>query len=137
MGLHILFNVIRLFGGAFKNFVFVEVGVIDAGNFKGKEEMDNLNAEVTKNVDRYVAFMTKHGYYAEGITSIGVSIVDAVTAIAPQIVERFPNSVFFGGQLIFEKDSFLSRVFHNYTVFTLQKRLYRQNVPFVILPVRV
>lgn len=137
MGLHILFNVIRLFGGAFKNFVFLEVGVLDAGNFKGKEEIDNLKAEVKKNVDRYVEFMTRHGYYAEGVGSVGVNIVDEVTDIAPKIVERFPNSVFFGGQLIFEKDSFLSKVFHNYTVFTLQKRLYRQNVPFVVLPVRV
>ena len=137
MGLHILLNVIRLFGGSFKNFVFIEVGVIDAGNFKGKQEVDKLDDEVKNSVNRYVAFMNKHGYPSEGIATVGVNIVDAVTAIAPNIVERFPNSVFFGGQLIFEKDSFLSRLFHNYTVFTLQKRLYRQNIPFVILPVRV
>jgi len=137
MGLHILFNVMRLFGGAFKNFVFIEVGVIDAGNFKGKQEMDNLDAEIKKGVDRYVLFMNKHGFYAEGITAVGVNVVDEVTAIAPKIAEKYPNCVFFGGQLIFEKDSLVSKIFHNYTVFALQKRLYRQNIPFVVLPVRV
>ncbi len=137
MGLHILLNVMRLFGGAFKNFVFIEVGVIDAGNFKGRKEIDNLEQEVRTSVKRYVDFMNRHGYHADGISSIGVNAVDEVTAIAPNIVERFPNSVFFGGQLIFEKDSVMSRLFHNYTVFTLQKRLYRQNIPFVVLPVRV
>ena len=31
MGLHTLFHVMRLFGGVFKNFIFVQVGVIDVG----------------------------------------------------------------------------------------------------------
>jgi len=137
MGLHILFNVIRLFGEAFKNFVFIEVGVIDAGNFKGRAELDNLKTEVDGSVKRYVDFMQKHGYHAEGIASVGVNVVDEVTALASTITERFPNSVFFGGQLVFEKESLMSKIFHNYTVFTLQKRLYQQNTPFVILPVRV
>ena len=42
LGLHTLFNVIRFFGSEFKNFVFIEIGIIDAGNFKGSDEMENL-----------------------------------------------------------------------------------------------
>ena len=57
--------------------------------------------------------------------------------IAPKILERFPNSVFFGGQLIFPQDSFAVRFLHNYTVFAMQKKLYREGIPFVILPIRV
>ena len=34
LGLHTLFNVLRLFGQSFKNYVFVEIGIIDAGVFK-------------------------------------------------------------------------------------------------------
>jgi hypothetical protein len=52
-------------------------------------------------------------------------------------LQRFPNAIFFGGQLIFPHDSFMLRFLHNYTVFTLQKRLYREGIPFVILPIRV
>lgn len=137
MGLHILFNVIRLFGGAFQNFVFMQVGVLDAGNFKGAHEVDRLKMDTDKNVKQYVAFMNKHGYYADGIGVIGVNIVDEAAQLAGKILERFPNAVFFGGQLIFEKESFITRLFHNYTVFTLQKRLYPMGIPFVILPVRV
>ena len=37
LGLHTLFSIIRLFGGIYKNFVFVEIGLIDAGNFKGED----------------------------------------------------------------------------------------------------
>ncbi|MCX5697459.1 MAG: APC family permease [Candidatus Omnitrophica bacterium] len=137
MGLHTLFGVIRLFGNVFKNFVFMEVGMVDAGNFKGVQEMENLESQVDKDLNRYVNFMKQQGYHAEGISVIGVDVVDQISQITPRILERFPNSVFFGGQLVFEKDSLFSPLFHNYTVFTLQKRLYRQGIPFVILPIRV
>ena len=45
IGLHTLFGVIRLFGGVFKNFVFVQIGIVDAGNFKGRDEIGRLETE--------------------------------------------------------------------------------------------
>jgi Amino acid permease len=137
MGLHTLFGIMRLFGGAFKNFIFVEIGVVDAGNFKGIHEVDKLEANITCDVKRYADFMHKNGFYAEGICHVGVDVVDEIDKISAGILKRFPNAVFFGGQLIFPKDSFVLRFLHNYTVFALQKRLYRQGTPFVILPIRV
>jgi hypothetical protein len=137
MGLHTLFGVMRLFGQTFKNFIFVEVGVVDTGNFKGVHEVENLQDNVKSDIRRYVEFMRKNGYYAEGVSLIGVDVVEEVNEVSVDILKRFPNAVFFGGQLIFPKDSFVLRFLHNYTVFALQKRLYRQGVPFVILPIRV
>ena len=137
MGLHTLFGILRLFGASFKNFIFLQVGVVDAGNFKGVQAVEHLEASVKDSIGRYVDFMKKQGYYAEGVYTLGVDIVEEVTKISPRILERFPGAVFFGGQLIFPKDSFMLRLLHNYTVFTLQKRLYREGIPFVILPIRV
>lgn len=137
MGLHTLFNIIRLFGTEFKNFVFVEVGVIDTGNFKGVHQIENLEAKVKSDITRYVDFMQRNNYYAEGNSVVGVDVVEEIDKVAADIIKRFPNAVFFGGQLIFIKDSFISKFLHNYTVFALQKRLYRQGIPFVILPIRV
>ena len=34
MGLHTLFSIFRMFGDVFRNFVFVEIGLLDAGAFK-------------------------------------------------------------------------------------------------------
>ena len=136
MGLHTLFGVIRLFG-VFKNFVFIEVGVLDAGNFKGVTEVGRLESDSKTDLGRYVRFMQSQGFYAEGLLKMGVDVVDEVEKAAPEIAERFPNAVFFGGQLIFPKDSFMLRVLHNHTVFTIQKKLYREGIPFVILPIRV
>lgn len=137
VGLHTLFNVIRLFEGIFKNFIFVQIGAIDAGNFKGTEEIERLHAHVKSELDRYVDFTNRHGYYAEGFSSSGIDVIDEVVQIASNVLERFPHAVFFGGQLVFQKDSFLSRWLHNYTTFAAQRRLYHQGIPFVIIPVRV
>ncbi|MDD5633666.1 MAG: amino acid transporter, partial [Candidatus Omnitrophica bacterium] len=88
-------------------------------------------------LNRYKSFMNRRGYYAEGIPVIGVDIIDQITQITPQVLALFPNAIFFGGQLVFEKDSLFTPLFHNYTVFALQKKLYRQGIPLVILPIRV
>ncbi len=137
LGLHTLFSIIRLFGGTFKNFVFIQVGVVDAGNFKGVEEVAHMKAEVKTELDRYVHYMRCHGYYAAGYSSFGNDVVDEIARVTPQILERFPNAIFFGGQLVFPKTSFVSGVFHNYTIFAVQRRFYSQGIPVVILPIRV
>ena len=136
LGLHTLFSIIRTFGN-FKNFVFIEVGVVDVGTFKGADELDNLEKHVKSDLDRYVKFMNKNNYHAESFHALDIDVVDAVVKMAPQIRERFPNSVFFGGQLIFPRDTYFSRFLHNYTVLAMQRKLYREGIPFVVMPTRV
>ncbi len=137
LGLHTLFSIIRLFKNFYRNFVFVQIGVLDAGNFKGTEEVDNLQKHIQTEVNRYVEFMQRHGYYAEGFTSVGIDIVDQVSDIAPKIQAKFPSATFFGGQLVFPQDTVFSRWLHNYIAFAVQRSFYRQGIPFVILPIRV
>ncbi len=135
--LHTLFSVFRTFEKTFKNFVFVQVGVVDAGNFKGLAEIENLKTQIKSDLDRFVNFVQQNSYYAEGFHSIGVDVVDEIVQVTLRILERFSNPVFFGGQLIFPQDSFLSRVLHNYTIFAVQRRLYTKGIPVVIMPIRV
>lgn len=137
IGLHSAVAVVRLFGQSFKNFVFVQVGVVDAGSFKGSEAVDELRQSVPQEVDRYVNVMRRMGYYAETYSSIGIDVIDEVTKLEPEIRKRFPNCVFFGGQLVFTNETILTRFLHNYLVFALQRRFFLHGTPFVILPIRV
>ena len=137
LGLHTLFNVIRLFGKEFRNFVFVEIGVIDAGNFKGVDEVEHLKKQISKDTARYVSFMKSQGYYAEALSYVGIDVISEAERIVPDILERFPNAVFFGGQIVFPKESFFTKWLHNHTVFIMQRKFYQQGIPFVILPIRV
>ena len=137
LGLHTLFSVFRLFGSTYKNYVFVEIGSIDAGNFKGADEIEHLGSFVRNETSKYVDYMNDHGHYAEAYFSIGTDVVDEVNKLVPSIREKFPDIVFFGGQLVFTNETFMDRWLHNYTVFAVQQNLYVHGIPFVILPVKV
>ncbi|MCX6639470.1 MAG: APC family permease [bacterium] len=137
LGLHTLFSIIRLFSGTFRNFVFVQVGVVDAGNFKGSEAIHELRQHINVEVERYIEYMKRHGYHAEGHAAIGTDVLDEVMKMAPQIMDKFPNSVFFGGQLVFPEETFVTKLLHNNIVFALQRKFYHIGIPFIILPIKV
>ena len=122
LGLHTLFNILRIFRGHFTNFVFIQIGVIDAGRFKGTQEIENLRASVAADVDRYVQYMRSHGYYAEGHFSIGTDVVQEVASLARRSMQCYPHSVVFTGQLVFPGDTLATRVLHNHMSFAIQKQ---------------
>jgi len=137
VGLHSLFTVLRIFPDHFKNFVFIQIGVIDAGRFKGVEEIENLRQMVIMDLAKYEELLRSHGYHAKGFFALGTDVVDEVEKLASRVVEQFPSSVFFAGQLVFPRDSMVTRILHNYTSFAVQKRLYQRGIPVFILPIRV
>lgn len=137
LGAHTLLSVIKTFPGIFKNYVFLQAGVVDAGGFKGSAEVTNLEEFVHKETNQYVDFMKRSGYSADSFTSIGTDVVDQITELSDQVFKKYPNSVFFGGQLVFPNETFFTRLLHNQIVFSVQRRLYHEGYPFVILPIRV
>ena len=44
VGIHTLLNVFRSFPGCYRQVVFVSVGVVDSGEFKGEHAVDDLRA---------------------------------------------------------------------------------------------
>jgi len=137
LGLHTLYALMRMFPGVFKNFIFLKVGIVDAGNFKGAEEIEKLRQHNAIEVERYVQYMRRSGFYAEGLSGIGTDIVTEVAELAPQVIQKYPQAVFAGGQLVFPEDRFVYRLLHNYAVFAIQRRLYQAGYPFLVLPIRV
>lgn len=137
LGVHTLLAVMRMFSGVYRNYVFLSVGVVDAGNFKGASEIENLNEHIKASAERYAGQMRRQGFYAEAVTAIGTDVVETSQELAAQVTARFPAAVFFGGQLVFKQESRLTRLLHNYTVFTLQKEFFGRGLPFLIVPVRV
>jgi len=137
LGLHTILNVPRMFGNTFRNFIFVQVGSVDAGNFKGAAEIDDLRIHTEQEANRYVQFARARGYGSKAFTSIGYDITSEVMKLAREAATEFPNQVFFAGQLLFTYETNLTRWLHNHTVFTLQRRFFLSSMPFVVLPIRV
>jgi len=137
LGLHTVLNVPRVFGNTFKNLIFVQVGSVDAGNFKGAADIDDLRAHTAEEAARYVQFAHGRGFGSKAFTAIGYDIPGEVMKLAREATAEFPNQVFFAGQLLFTNETNLTRWLHNHTVVTLQRRFFLAGMPFVVLPIRV
>jgi amino acid transporter len=137
LGLHTVLNIPRMFGPVFQNLVFLQVGHVDAGNFKGAAELDALRAHTVAEAERYVAWARAQGYGAHAFTAIGHDLTTEVMHLARTAAAAFPSHVFFAGQLAFARETRLTRWLHNHTAFVLQRRFFTANLPFVILPIRV
>jgi amino acid transporter len=136
-GLHTLFSVKKVFGEVFKNWFFIQAGILDADRFKGAGGFEELRAHVEQGLDRYVRFLKAEGMYAQGFSAIGTDVSDEICGLAEGIYEKHPTAVFFGGQIVFVEDTFLTRLLFNHTTFAVQRRLHRQGIPFLVMPVRV
>jgi hypothetical protein len=53
------------------------------------------------------------------------------------VIQKYPKALFVAGQLIFEEDTFVTRLLHNETAFMIQRRLQHAGVPMIVLPVRL
>jgi amino acid transporter len=137
LGFHTLLSTIKLFGKSFKNFVFIQVGAIDADNFKGVSEIKNLEKKIKRDTDNYIKFITQNGYYAEAFTSISIDVIEEIEKIAIEVKNKFPNSVFFAGQIVFGRETFANRLLHNQVALTVQRKLYHLGIPILILPIRL
>ncbi|MEO7413667.1 MAG: APC family permease [Opitutaceae bacterium] len=137
LGLHTALHVPRMFGDTFRNFVFLQVGSVDAGNFKGADALEALRAHTGAGTERYAAWARAHGFGTATFTSIGHDIVGEALQLAQAARERFPNSIFFAGQLLFARETRFTRFLHNHTAFALQRRFFLAQLPLVILPIRV
>ena len=86
---------------------------------------------------RYVKFLKAEGFYAQGFSAVGTDVSDEICGLAQSIYEKYPRAVFFGGQIVFSEDSFLTRLLFNHTTFAVQRRLHQEGIPFLVMPVRV
>lgn len=137
LGIHSLLNLFRIFPQQFKQVVFVSVGAIDSGKFKGSDEIEALRMSTEAELQKYVGFARKLGLPAEYRYVIGTDIVDELEGLCLKASEEYPRSVTVGGQLVFQKEGTLRRWLHNQTCAALQRRLAFHGKPMVILPVRV
>jgi len=137
LGIHTMLNAIRFAPDHFKSFVFISVGVIDTGNFKGSGAVDALRDHCIESLQQYVDLGRRLGMPSSSFLAVGTDAVDELEHTCLEIARKFPKSTFFAGQLVFQKDTWLHRFLHNQTAYSLQRRLQWAGVPMVILPTRV
>ncbi|MCL4837754.1 MAG: APC family permease [Thermoanaerobaculia bacterium] len=136
LGVHTLLSVLRTFPGLYRQFVFVGIAVIDSGSFKGREEIEALQAATRVDLERYVALTRRLGLAADLATATGIDVVEEGTALAAELARRYPRATVVAGKLVFRRERWFHGLLHNETSAAIQRRLQWLGVPMVILPVR-
>jgi len=138
LGIHSLVSVFKVFfPGHFRNVVFVSVGAVDSGSFKGAEALAHLHGQVKSDLERYVDLASRLGIAASYEMEVATDVVGAASELCLKSARRFSKTVVFGSKLIFQRERWYQRWMHNQTVYAIQNRLQWAGVPMTVLPVRV
>jgi amino acid transporter len=137
LGVHSLLSAQRLFPGTFRDVMFLSVGAVDSGHFKGREAIEALRLDTEGHLRRYVDLARGLGLNADYRLSIGTEVLEEAVSLCRGVAEAYPRATFFLGKLIFERETLVHRALHNDTAFAIQRRLQFAGVPTVLLPVRV
>jgi len=135
IGLYSLFKILSKFKDVYKNFVFIQIGIVDADSFHQEAVVETIKQNIEQDLSKYVYLIKQLGYNAEYRYSIGTDVAEEVLNIVPEVVEKYTNTTFIGGQLVFGGTYRITRILHNYTIFSIQKRLYNIGLTSIIIPI--
>jgi amino acid transporter len=136
-GVHSLLSIVRNFPNLYRNIIFVSIGVIDSGSFKGAKEMEALKTSAEVSLKKYVDLARRLGFRADYRFDIGTEVVEGVSDLCKSVSDEFSRMTVFTGKLIFQQVSLIQKLLHNERAFAIQRRLQWEGITTVILPIRV
>ncbi len=137
LGIHTFLNVMRVFPHHYRQVVFVSVGVLDSGSFKGSDAVEDLTSRTEENLRRYVRLATGMRVPADWRMAVGIDAVEEAEKLCLSVAHDYPRAVFFAGKLIFEQERWYHRWLHNNTAIALQKRLHWSGKAMMVMPARI
>ncbi len=137
LGIHTALNIFKAFPDHFHNLVFLSVGVIDSGGFKGEDAIESLRERTERDLARYVELAQGLGVAATWRLALGTDAVEEAEKLCLAVAAEFPRTTFFAGKVIFQRERWYQKLLHNETAVSIQKRLQWAGRTMVILPARV
>lgn len=137
LGIHSVLSVQRLFPGYYRNILFLSLGVVDSGKFKGADELEALKQKTEADLQRYVDFARGLGLNAEYRYTLGTDVVQESQDLCGGVAREHSQVVFFLGKLVFAKEKLFHRILHNDTAYAIQRRLQFDGLQTVVLPIRM
>jgi hypothetical protein len=137
VGIHTVLNVFRAFPNHFKNLVFISVGVIDSGGFKGADCVESLESETESMLKKYCSLATELGVPSAYRMAVGTEAIAEAEKLCQGVMAEFPQVTFVGGKVVFAREQWFQKILHNETATAIQKRLYWMGATMVILPAKV
>src|SRR5262249_11450218 len=110
LGIHTMLSIFRTFPDHFRGVVFLSVGVVDSGAFKGEEEVERLGQQTREMLGKYVELAQGLGIPATSRMALGIDAVAVAEKLCLDVVREFPRTTFFAGQVIFQRERWFQRL---------------------------
>lgn len=138
VGLHSLYTIFfRGFPGYFKNVIFVSIGVVNSGNYKGVDALREQRENVENDLKKYVDLARRMGIPAAYRLEVGTEVIEPAVALCTELAKEYRRVMVFGSKIIFQKPRWYHRFLHDETSSVMQAHLLWEGVPMSILPVRL
>lgn len=137
-GMHTLLTALRLFPGQFRNCVFLSVVEVDADTLRAMHlRTEDLRAESQQSLQSLLSYCHRKGMPAVARISFAAETVPELLKLSRETLVEYPQSTFFATQLLFEPDTWVTRLLHNRTTVSVMRGLHRLGVSLVVLPMRL
>ena len=137
VGIHTVLNLLRAFPHHFQGLVFLSVGVVDSGEFKGDNALEQLHGRTETMLARYRSLAAELKLPSAARMKTGTEVVATAEALCLEVAAEFPRVTFFAGKLIFQRPKWWHGLLHNETARAIQERLQWAGKTMVTLPIRV
>jgi hypothetical protein len=117
--------------------VFLSVGVVDSGEFKGERSVELLRTRTQGMLERYVSLAQGLGIPATCRMAFGTDLIDESEKLCLEVAKEFPRITFFSGKVIFKREKWYQPLLHNEVGYALQKRLHWSGQVLVVMPAKV
>jgi amino acid transporter len=134
--IHASRTVLGMWPGFYKNFLVISAQPVDVRSYGGDRALEKLKADRLKDMEFYMELARSHGIASKYYLGFGVDGVEEMVKLCRQAREEFANVIFFASQLVFEHETWVTRLLHNQIVYAMQRRLQLDGMQMVILPMR-
>jgi amino acid transporter len=132
--IHASRTVVQMWPGFYRNFLVISAQPVDVRSYGGDRALEQLRAERQLDMDFYMDLARHNGMASKYYLGFGVDGVEEMVKLCRHAREEFPNIVFFASKLVFEHESWVTRLLHNQIVYAMQRRLQAEGMQMVILP---
>jgi amino acid transporter len=129
-------TVLKTWPGFYKNFLVVSAQPVDVRSYGGDQTLHKLRADRLKDMEFYMELARQHGMASKYFLGFGVDGIEEMVKLCHEAHAEYPNVVFFASKLVFEKETWITRLLHNQIVYAIQRRLQLEGMQMVILPMR-
>jgi amino acid transporter len=130
-------TVIGLWPGFYRNFLVVSAQPVDVRSYGGDQALEKLKASRLEDMNYFMELARQHGMASKYYMGFGVDGVEELVKLCREARAEFPQIVFFASKLVFDNETWITRFLHNQIVYSIQRRLQREDMQMVILPMRV